>query len=312
MNPSPQAVVRVTPSGRLDFERVAPDQIVTVDGRPGLFTPLVGVDPTDVPSTDNLEKVIDLLRQQIARLQSENADLAAKLAQAQSTATSGDELAAAMQHSLDTLQERLADMGNATSNFAVREFSLESKVHVDVTSLGTIGFRFVQPGDDVNPATLSTVSITVVPVPKPATEPAPDAPEPGVEAIDGLTAAQADKLRAAHVTTAGSFWRVATQATTTASLVSLLGIDRDTLGRYTMLAGLLMVPGLDRLKAAVLYDAGVIDVATLAASEPDELVHSYTRASRLRPDDDGFRPTTEQAAEWIAAAARLSRATPDA
>lgn len=307
MTPPPQPVVRVTPSGRLDFERVAPDQIVTVGGRPGIFTPLVGVDPTDVPSTDNLEQVIDLLRQQIARLQSENADLAAKLAQAQSQATSGDDLAAAMQHSLDTLQERLADMGNATSNFAVREFSLESKVLVDVTALGTIGFRYVQPGDDVNPAALSTLSITVVPVPKPATDPTPGAAEPGVEAIDGLTADQATTLRAAHVTTVNAFWRAATQATTTASLVSMLGIDRDTLGRYTMLAGLLMVPGLDRLKAAVLYDAGIINAATLAAAEPDELVHSYTRAVTLRPDDDGFRPTTEQAAEWIAAAARLTR-----
>jgi hypothetical protein len=57
----------------------------------------------------------------------------------------------------------------------------------------------------------------------------------------------------------------------------------------------------------VLYDAGIINAATLAAAEPDELVHSYIHAVALRPDDDGFRPTTEQAAEWIAAATRLTR-----
>lgn len=305
MNPQPPPVVRVTPGGRLDIQRVAPEQIVSIDGRPGLFTPLTGVDPNDPPSTKNLEQVVDLLRQQVAQLQSANADLAAKLAQAETQATSSDDLAAGVQHSLDTLQERLADMANATSNFAVREFSLESKVHVDVTALGTIGFRFVQPGEDVDAAALSTVRIAVVPVPKPASDPAVVAADPGVEAIDGLSGDQVSKLRAAHVTTVGSFSKVATRASTTATLVSMLGIDRDALGRYTLLAGLLTVPGLDRMKAAVLYDAGVTDAAALAAADPRDLARRYAVAAKRRRDDDGFRPSAEQAAEWIDAAAAL-------
>ena len=178
----------------------------------------------------------------------------------------------------------------------MREFSLESKVHVDVTPLGTIGFQFVQPGDEVNAAALSTVSITVVPVPKPAdvtpagAAPLAATPDVGIEAIDGLSDAQVGKLRAAHVTTVGSFQQIATRSSTTASLISLLGVDRDTVGRYALLAGLLTVPGLDKVKAAILYDAGITDVATLAAGTPAQVVKKYASAARRSKIDDGFRP----------------------
>jgi hypothetical protein len=298
-------VVRLPPGTRLDLDRVGVDRIVTVDGRPGLFTPLVGADPTDAHSSENLEKIVDVLRQQVAQLQSENAALTAKLAELQSPARSSDDLAAGLQRSLDSLQQQLGEMANGVTNFAVREFALESKVHVDVTELGTIGFRFVQPGEDVNAAALSTVSLTVVPVPKPAADPAPPAADPAVDSIDGLSPAQVRSLRAAHVSTVSSFRQIATRARTSASLVSLLGVDRATLGRYTLLAGLLTVPGLDRTKAAVLYDAGLTDVPALAAADPADLVKRYARAAKARRDGDAFRPTAAEAAVWIAAAGRL-------
>jgi hypothetical protein len=72
-----------------------------------------------------------------------------------------------------------------------------------------------------------------------------------------------------------------------------------------LLAGLLTVPGLDRMKAAVLYDAGVTDAAALAAADPRDLARRYAVAAKRRRDDDGFRPSAEQAAEWIDAAAAL-------
>ena len=312
MTPVPGSAVRLTPIDRLDLSRVGADRIVTVDGKPGLFTPLVGADPADAGSTANLEKVVDLLRAQVAQLQTENATLTAKIAELQSPPSSPDDFAAGMQHSLDVLQGRLAAMDNQVSNFAVREFSLESKVHVDVTPLGTIGFQFVQPGDEVNAAALSTVSITVVPVPKPAdvtpagAAPLAATPDVGIEAIDGLSDAQVGKLRAAHVTTVGSFQQIATRSSTTASLISLLGVDRDTVGRYALLAGLLTVPGLDKVKAAILYDAGITDVATLAAVTPAQVVKKYASAARRSKIDDGFRPDEDAAAAWIAAAAGLS------
>lgn len=286
---------------------------MTIAGQPGLFTPLVGADPTDAGSTKNLERVVEVLRAQVAHLQAQNAELSAKIAELQNPPRSTDDFAAGLQHSLDVLQDRLSTMDNSVSNFGVREFSLESKVHVDVTPLGTIGLRFVSPGEEVNAAALSTVSITVVPVPKPSAdtgESGPGAVDTGIESIDGLSDDQVASLRRAHVTTVGSFHRIATRSTSTANLVSLLGVDRDTLGRYTLLAGLLTVPGLDRLKAAVLYDAGVTGVAALAQAKPAALARRYATAAKRRTDDDGFRPSEEDAASWIAAAQRLGERAP--
>lgn len=286
---------------------------MTIAGQPGLFTPLVGADPTDVGSTKNLERVVEVLRAQVGHLQSENAALTAKIAELQNPPRSTDDFAAGMQHSLDVLQDRLATMDNSVSNFGVREFSLESKVHVDVTPLGTIGLRFVSPGEEVNAAALSTVSITVVPVPKPSADSVAAGTgtvDLSIDAIDGLSDDQVASLRRAHVTTVGSFQRIATRSTSTANLISLLGVDRDTLGRYTLLAGLLTVPGLDRLKAAVLYDAGITDVAALAQLKPAALGRRYATAAKRRKDDDGFRPSEEDAAAWIAAAQRLGDSAP--
>lgn len=292
----------MTNGDRLTLNRVGTDRIVRLDGEPGIFTPLVGPDKGDVKATANLEEVIDVLRAQLAALQSENARLAAKITELSAPPRSSDDLAAGLQHSLDALQERLAGMANQTSDFAVREFSLESKVHVDVTPLGTIGFSFVQPGEEVNAAALSTMSITVVPVPKPTGD-VPLVADVGVEAIEGLTPEQVSALRAAHITTAGTFRTVATRATTTATLQSLLGVDRDALGRYTVLAGLLTVPGIDGLTAAVLYDAGITDAATLAAQDPGDLLARYGTAAKPRKAP---LPDLDRVEGWVEAARRIA------
>lgn len=244
----------------------------------------------------------------MARLQLENAELADKLTELSGPPRSSDDVAGGMQHALDVLQDRLASMDNAVSNFAVREFQLESKVHVDVTPLGTIGFRFVQPGDTVDAEALSTLNISVVPVPKPVTDDVPAPPtrvNPGVESIEGLSDRQVATLRSSHVTTVADFQRVATEARMTATLVSMLGVDREALGRYALLAGLLTVPGIDGREAAILYEAGVTDVASLAASDPAALIRAYAKAAKERPDDDGVRPTKEEVVGWIEAAKQL-------
>ena len=307
-SPDPeQPTLRVTPGALPDFRRIPGDQIVTVGNQTGLFVPLTGADAT--ASTANLEKIIDALRAQLASLQAQNAELTAKIAELENPPRSSDEFASGVQGALDVLADRLGTMANTTSNFAIREFNLESKVHVDVTPLGTIGFQFVQPGEQVNAAALSTVSITVVPVPKPAPESPPVDPagsDQPLEAIDGLTAAQASALRAAHVTSVGAFARLTTRAEATAQLVSMLGVDRDQLGRFTLLAGLLTVPGLDRLKAAVLFDAGIRDVATLASADPVALVDSYAKTAAARPDDDTWRPSVADTTAWADAAKNLN------
>jgi hypothetical protein len=289
-----------------NFKPVATDEIVTIGDRTGIFTPLTA---KGAENTDNLSKIVDVLRGKLAEVQSANAALQAKVDELSTPARSADNLAEGVQNALDGLADRLGSMSNTTSNFAVREFTLESKVHVDVTPVGTIGFQFVKPGEVVNAAALSTVTLTVVPVPKPIPDPvdatpagavvrAPDAP---VEAL-GLSAAQAATLRGAHIATTAEFARVATHATATAELVSMLGVSRAELGRYTLLAGLLTVPGLDSTKAQVLYEAGIHDVATLAGTKPATVVTRYAKAAPSVEGAGRWRPKPEDAAAWVTAA----------
>ena len=289
------------------FTPVATDEIVTIGDRTGIFTPLTAKGADD---TDNLAKIVDVLRGELAEARSTAAALQARLDEVTSPPRSADHLAEGVQSALDSLSERLATMTNPTSNFAVREFTLESKVHVDVTPLGTIGFQFVKPGEVVNAAALSTVTLTVVPVPKqvsdPGTPPPPAvrAPDSSVEAL-GLSQAHAAALRRAHITTTGEFARVATRATATAELVSMLGVSREDLGRYVLLAGLLTVPGLDPVKARVLYESGIHDAATLAGLKPATVVARYAKAAPSVPGAGRWRPKPEDAAAWVAAATSL-------
>jgi hypothetical protein len=305
VTPVTKPVATLSSSGRLTIDRLSTDQLVTVDGRLGVFTAITTGTGTDQTSTDNLQAVVDVLRKQVAELQSNNANLTAQLSAVQQASTSSDEFAAGVQHTLDVLQDKLGTMDNQTSTFAVREFSMQSKVLVDVSDLGTIGLRFVKPGEDVESTALSTVSLTVVPLPKDSSAPVAATPlsaDPAIDEIDGLSADQIATLRRAHVSSAATFTKVATRATTSARLAGMLAVDRESLGRLTLLAGLLAVPGLDRIKAAVLFDAGVTDVPTLATASAKDLVRRYAAAAKKRKDDDGFRPTVQAAQAWIDAA----------
>lgn len=289
------------------FKPAGTDEIVTIGDITGVFTPLTS---KGGDNTDNLTKIVQVLRGELADARAETATLRAKLDELTTPARSAEDLAAGVQTALDSLSERLGAMSNQTSNFAVREFTLESKVHVDVTAVGTIGFQFVRPGEDVNAAALSTVTLTVVPIPKPLPDtpdapPAALAPDVPVESL-GLSAAQAATLREAHIATAGEFARVATRATATAELVSMLGVSRAELGRYTLLAGLLTVPGVDATKAQVLYEAGIHDVASLAATTATKVVNAYAKGAPSVTGAGRWRPKPADAQAWIDAAAAIS------
>ena len=292
------------------FKPVATDEIVTIGDRTGIFTPLT-VKGSD--NTDNLAKIVDVLRAELAEAQSANAALQAKVDELSAPARSADNLAEGVQSALDSLSDRLSSMANTTSNFAVREFTLESKVHVDVTPVGTIGFQFVKPGEVVNAAALSTVTLTVVPIPKPVADPVDPAPSaPALRAPDspvealGLSDVQSAALRGAHITTTSEFARVATHATATAELVSMLGVSRQELGRYALLAGLLTVPGLDPVKAQVLYEAGIHDVSTLASLRPATVVSRYAKAAPAVTGSGTWRPKPDDATTWVTAAKLLT------
>lgn len=299
------------------FKPVATDEIVTIGDRTGIFTPLTA---KGSDNTDNLAKIVEVLRSELAEARSSAAALQAKVDELSTPARSADNLAEGVQNALDSLSDRLGAMSNTTSNFAVREFTLESKVHVDVTPVGTIGFQFVKPGEVVNAAALSTVTLTVVPIPKPLPDPIDAAGTPagavtggsGVRALDapvealGLSSVQTAALRSAHIATTSEFARVATHATATAELVSMLGVSRAELGRYALVAGLMTVPGLDAAKAQVLYEVGIHDVATLAGLKPATVVSRYFKAAGAVAAAGTWRPKQEDATRWVDAAKSLT------
>jgi hypothetical protein len=300
--------LEVTATSRLiELDDVAPQRLVTIEGRLGLFTPFEGEDPK--ASTDNLTEIVDVLRRRVEQLQETNAQLEAKLDA--TPPRSADDVAAAIAASVDTLQSRLGQMDNAVTNFGLREFSLQSKVRVDVTPLGTLGFHFVQPGDLLPPEALSTLSVTLVPVPK---EPAP----PG-EAAAAQTTAGADLhqlgfsrpdvelLHAQHVDTAADLASIGTRASATATLSAMLGTDRQVLGDRIALGALTTLPSVDLARAGVLTAAGLGSTGLLAAAEPEAVVQQFAVAAAGSSSDQGWRPSVELAEQWVATAAALER-----
>jgi hypothetical protein len=292
------------------FEPIAPQQIIKVKGRTGVFTPIAVDDATQPRSTENLLKMLDVLRRQVVQLQDENAKLRAQIAS--TPPRSADDVATAIQRSVDSLQSKLLEMDNPVTNFALREFSLESRVRIDVTELGTLGFHFVQPDEQVNASSLSTLSVTLAPVPK---QPEPGEvivtqPGPAIDSLPGLTPKQAATLRANHVHTARDLVTVATRASATAALTGLLGVDRRTLGRHLKLAALLTLPSVDVDRAEVLAGARLGTVAAIAAAQPDRIVDRYATAAAKLARDDGWRPSLELAAQWVATAQALEAQRP--
>jgi len=55
----------------------------------------------------------------------------------------------------------------------------------------------------------------------------------------------------------------------------------------------------------VLGAAGFATPAALAAADPADLLARYTAAAAARPDDDGWRPAADLAAQWVVTAAAL-------
>ena len=304
-NPT-KPVATLSSSSRLTIERLSTDQIVTVDGRVGLFTPLTAGAGTDPTSTDNLQAVVDVLRKQVADLQSTNAGLTAQLAAVSEASTSSDEFASGVQHSLDVLQDKLATMENSVSTFAVREFSMQSKVLVDVSDLGTIGLRFVKPGEDVESTSLSTVSITVVPLPKeaaPASGTAPAPTDPAVDEIDGLSA-RPDRHPAKGPCHLGEVLPAGRHQ------IEHLGAAGRHAGRRSGHRWAAHPARRPAGRPRPGSDDGGGPATTRShrcgdpgRRQPKDLVRSYAAAAKKRKDDDGFRPTVELAQAWIDARA---------
>jgi hypothetical protein len=206
-------------------------------------------------------------------------------------------------------------MRNATSGFAVRQFDLQASVHVQVSPLGTIEYRFVQPGDKTDPQSLSRLSLQVVPVPKDTLAgvwtPNLFQPEVAIAALPGLDDDAVRRLEDAGLYSIGEFMQVGTRARAQAYLAALLGVERQRVALWAQQAMLLTLRGMSGPAALLLIDAGVAGFATLAGLAPEALSALYDQARARRADLGAPALDPALAAMWIRAA-RQYLGLPDA
>ena len=179
-----------------------------------------------------------------------------------------DDLAAGLAQALDKLQTALGDVTNPDTRFAVRDFRLDTNVHVDLTALGTVTFRFVGYNETVDPNSLSKLSIQVAPIPRDS-KAAPASSQP-LDSL-GLSTDQLALLHQNGLDTVGDFLAVGTRARATVELAAMLKVDRVALTGLVGKAQLLTVPGITPGHVTALSTLGITTVAALAEADPQAL-----------------------------------------
>lgn len=288
--------------------RLGGDRVVTVGGVTGLFTPITsGSDkPLGADERQNLLAIVDQLKREVSELQSRNLQLQADLTTLRQRPTAPEDFASGVQQSLDELQQRMGNMRNGTSNFAVREFKLDASVFVQVTPLGSVEYRFVQPGDNAPPQAFSKISMQVVPLPKDNLAGVwagslfqPDTP---LQALPDISPAQVAQLETAGLYSIGEYLSVATRARAQAHLQALLGVQRQRLALWAQQALLMTLRGVSGPAALLLIEAGVSAFEVLAALGPEALVVAYEARRVQRPDLSAPALDLPQARQWVRAA----------
>ena len=280
--PSPQQ----PPAPRSTFgsiKRVGSERLVRIDGVSGIFTPIGSAadQPIGADERANLQAVIDALKQELSELQSQQLQTEQQLSLLRERPAAPDDFASAVQQSLDELQGRMTSMRNAMSNFAVREFKLEASVFVQVSALGAIEYRFVQPGDPVEPAALSKLTLDLVPVPKSSLAGVWSTelfqPELTLAGLPGLRDDQLKQLEGAGLFSLGEFLQVGTRARAQLKLQALLGTERQQLQRWAQQALLMCLRGVNGAAALVLIEAGFGNFELLAGHAPETVARGYAR-----------------------------------
>jgi Domain of unknown function (DUF4332) len=296
-------------AARLDeLTRLGSDSIVTVDGIRGVFTPVGAADGTPLGNDErkNLQAVIDELRKEVGRLQSSNLQLGKDLTALRERPSAPDDFATAVQQSLDELQQRMSTMRNAMSNFAVKEFKLEADVFVQVSPLGNIEYRFLQPGDTTSPTALSKLSLHLVPVPKNnlagVWTPNLFQPDLSLAALPELTPEQQKRMEGAGLFSIGEFLQVGTRARAQAYLEALLETERKRLALWAQQAAMLSLRGVNGGAALVLIEAGFGSFDALAGADAAVLANRYAKLREKHPEWAAAEADDTLAAQWIRAA----------
>ena len=290
----------------LRVDATSRSSLVRVGDKLGLFTPVAEAGE-ETTSEENLERIVEVLGERVAALESENQDLRQRLARLAAAAErTADDFATAVAHTLDSMQSRLQETHNPVSRFAVRSFDIEATVAVEVTSLGTVSYRFVKPEEDVAPERLSHIRMSLVPTARDGeegawTKPA-FTPQIDVEEVQGIGEAYQRKLNASNIYTLGDLLTAGTRARSQVELAATLGVDRGRLAEWLSHAELMTVRSVDGRAAEVLHELGYGKLEQLGEAEPDALTERYNTAVTARGQKTHKPIDRATAEEWIATA----------
>lgn len=289
------------------LRKLASENIINVDGNYGLFTPLTNGQDNEVTIKRNLEEIVEVMRQELAAVKAQNTELIDKLRRVtQKPARTPDDFVTAIQHSVDSLQSKLSTMKNPISDFVVSEFNLDTRVFIDVSPFGTIDYRFVQPGDNVDPVLTSRLTLKIQPVPKQTQTGSFDranfTPFVDIDEIQGIGDAYKEKLKTQNIYTVSDLLHAGTRVRSRVELASMLGVEQRRLGEWLGHAELMTVKHIDGRAAEVLYEIGITNLETLATTPSNELLEKYnTRVAEKQ--HASLQPTTQEQVElWVKAA----------
>lgn len=238
----------------------------------------------------SLEAQVATLEAEVARLQGEALEAEKRLDDLRvGPRRVPDDLSAALAHSLDTLQNELAARPDTLFPYAVRELTLDARVALDVSPVGILSYRVVRPGDKVEEANVSRVSLTVAPVPK-VTERGiyvrPDLdPLAGVSSIPGLTARNLVALYRQRIHTLGDLLHAGTRVRAATELAALLQVERMELERWLAYARLMTIHGVTGPIAKALFAIGRVDLHALATTPPASLVLDFNAWRAAHPEE---------------------------
>jgi hypothetical protein len=264
---------------------LAPPRLTSLDGFVGVFTPIAQQGEASGGSTANLQEIVKRLTGEVGALQQKNLELENRLEKVLAPRTSSDDLASALQRTVNRLQTELASLSNPVSNFAVKDFRLETSLTVAVTELGTIEFRLLQPGANVDPSAVSKLSLSLVPYEKQRTAGtfASSLFEPDKElATIGVSEPLRQVLERNHIFTIGEFRAAATRAQVRASLLAASVTTQAEMARLQARAELMLLAGVDRAIADALIDANIDSLRALASCSPQGLALVLPAAEQAR------------------------------
>jgi hypothetical protein len=198
----------------------------------------------------------------------------------------------------------LSESTNGVTRFALREVQLDTKVSLDLDSLGNLRYRFPTPGAPED-ASIGQLNLTIVPIPTESDAAAELRPSIPLDALPSVDAAGRKALASAGLFNAGELVSVGTRARVATELQRQLGVDRATLRTWVSEAELVTLPEATGKQVAVLRAAGFETLADVGALDADALIARFDKAAVDVPGAKPLDPAL--AARWVASAGAARR-----